>query len=63
MRVEELGLGHAAGAALAVPVLGPAPIEDGPGRALDGDGLALDLQEGSGPFFVAPGCGTFENDL
>lgn len=63
MRVEELGLRHAARATLAIPVLGPAAIEDGTGRALNGDGLALDLQEGPGPLFVAPGCGALENDL
>lgn len=63
MRVEELGLRHAAGAALAVPVLGTAPVEDGTRCALDGDGLALDLQEGSGPFFVAPGCRALKDDL
>lgn len=63
MRVEELGLRHAARATLAIPVLGPAPIKDRTRCALDGDGLALDLQEGPGPFFVAPGCRTLENDL
>lgn len=42
MRGEELGLRHTAGAALAVPVFGPASIENGPGCALDGNGLAAD---------------------
>lgn len=63
MRVEELRLRHAAGAALAVPVLGTAAVEDSTRCTLDGDGLALNLQEGTGPFFVAPGRRTFEDDL
>lgn len=63
VRVEELGLRHAAGAALTVPVLGPAAVEDGPRRALDGDGLAPDLQEWTCPLFVAPGRGALEDNL
>lgn len=63
MGVEELGFRHAAGASLAIPVLGPASIEDGPGRTLDGYGLALDLQERPGPLFIAPGCCALENNL
>ena len=63
MRVKELGLRHAARTTLAVPVLGTTAVEDGAGCSLDGNGLALDLQERPVPFFVAPGCRALENDL
>lgn len=63
MRVKELGLRHAARATLAIPILGTTAVEDGTGCSLDGDGLALDLQERSVPLFVAPGCRALEDDL
>lgn len=63
MRVKELGLRHAARATLAIPVLGTTTVEDGTGCSLDGNGLALDLQERSVPLFVTPGCRTLEDDL
>lgn len=63
MRVEELGLRHAARTTLAVPVLGTTAVEDGAGCSLDGDGLALDLQERPVPLFIAPGCRALEDDL
>lgn len=60
---EELWLRHAAGAPLAIPVLRPSSVEDRPGRTLNGDGLAPNLQEWPCPLGVAPGSGTLEDDL
>lgn len=47
MRVEELGLGHATVATLAVPPAGTVRVEVSTGGALDGDGRALDLKQRS----------------
>jgi hypothetical protein len=61
--VEELGLRHAARATLAIPVLCTASVEDSPGRALDVDRLAADLQQWPSPRGIAPGSDSFEDDL
>lgn len=63
VRGEELGLVHAAVAALAVPPASSLAVEDGAAGALDGDVFAFDLEEGAVPFLVAPGCRSFKNDL
>lgn len=62
MSIEELGLGLAAVAALAVPPAGTATVQNS-ARSIDGDVGAGDGDEGTGPFFVAEGGGAFEDDL
>lgn len=61
--VEELGLGLAAVAALAVPPPGAVGVEVRARGALDRDLLALDLEERAVPLFVAPGRLALEDDL
>jgi hypothetical protein len=63
VRVEELGLGHAAVGALAVPVVRAVAVEDRAGRARDGDAGAFDLEQGSVPLRVGPGGRALEDDL
>jgi hypothetical protein len=63
VRVEELGFRFPAVAPLGIPPARPVRVELCAGGALDGDAVAFDLEERAGPFFVAPGCGAFENDL
>lgn len=63
MGVEELGLCHTTVATLTVPPTGAIGVEISIRGALDGDGRALDLEQGSVPFFILPGCLTLENDL
>lgn len=61
--VEELGLGLAAVAALAVPPAGTISVELRACGALDGDGGSGDGDEGTFPFLVAEGGDSFEDDL
>lgn len=63
VRIKELGLGHAAAAAFAIPPARAVRVEVRPRGARDGDARAFDLQEGAVPFGVAPGCLAFEDDL
>lgn len=63
VRGEELGLRLAAVAALRVPPAGSVGVQLRTGGSLDGDAVALDLEEGAFPFLVAPGGGALEDDL
>lgn len=63
MGIEELGLGHTTIASFAVPPAGSITVEVRISCTLDGDASAGDLEQGSVPFFVTPGCLTFEDDL
>lgn len=63
MSIEELRLGLAAVAALAVPPAGTATVQNGARGSFDGDVGSRDGDEGAGPFFVAEGGGAFEDDL
>jgi hypothetical protein len=63
VRVEEFGLGFAAVASLGIPPAGAVGVELCARGAFDCYAVAFDLEEGAGPFFVAPGCGSFEDDL
>lgn len=63
MGVEELGLGLAAVASLAIPPAGAIGIENGTAGAGDLDAAAFDLQERASPLFVAPGRCALEDDL
>lgn len=63
VRGEELGLRLAAVAALRVPPAGSVGVQLCTGGSLDGDALALDLEERAFPFLVAPGGGALEDDL
>lgn len=63
VRIEELGLRLAAAAALTVPPARAVRVEVRAGRAGDGDACTFDLEEWAVPFFVAPGCFAFKNDL
>lgn len=51
---KELGLGPAAVATLAIPILRTTALEIRARSALDGDSGSLDPQERSCPFFVTP---------
>jgi hypothetical protein len=70
VRVEELGFRFPAVAPLGIPPARTVRVKfcaggafDGDAVAFDGDAVAFDLEERAGPFFVAPGCGSFKNDL
>lgn len=63
MSIKELGLRLAAAATLAIPPAAAIGVQVGPRCALNGDAIALDLQEGATPFFIAPCCLAFENNL
>ena len=61
--VEKLWLCLATVGTLAVPPAGSAAIEEGAAGTGDGNALAGNRDEWSGPFSVAEGCGAFEDDL
>lgn len=61
--VEELGLGDATAATLAVPPASTVGVEGGAGGSLNGDARALDLEEWSVPLGVAPGGLALEDHL
>ena len=63
MCVEKLWLSFATVGALAVPPSGSTAIEEGAAGAGYRDAFAGNRDEWSGPFFVAEGCGAFEDDL
>lgn len=63
MRVKKLGLGLSAVASLAIPVLSTATFKVRAAGALDGDLVALDLEQGTSPFLVTPRCLALEDDL
>ena len=62
MGVEELGLFLAAVGALSVPPAGSVTIESGT-SAVDGEGVAGDGDEGTGPLLVTEGGGTLEDNV
>jgi len=61
--VEELGLGLAAVAALAVPPASTITVEDTAGSTSNGDRSTGDADEGAFPLLVAKGGGTLEDDV
>lgn len=61
--IKEFGLGHAARAALAVPVVLTIAVEDGARGTFDGDAVAFDLEQGAIPLGVFPGGLALKNDL
>lgn len=63
MRVKKLGLGLSAVAALAIPVLSTATFKVRAAGALDGDLVALDLEQGTSPFLITPRRLALEDDL
>lgn len=63
VRGEELGFRLAAVAALRVPPAGSVGVQLCAGGSLDGDAVALDLEQRAFPFLVAPGGGALEDDL
>jgi hypothetical protein len=60
---EELGLGLAAVASLAVPPTGTVRVELRTAGTGDGNILALDLEQWTSPLLVAPGSGTLKDNL
>jgi hypothetical protein len=63
VRVEEFRLGFAAVASLGIPPARAVGVELCARGAFDCYAVAFDLEEWAGPFFVAPGRGSFEDDL
>jgi hypothetical protein len=63
MSIEELGLGHTAIASFTVPPAGSITVQVRTRRTLDSDASSGDLEQGTIPLFVAPGCLAFEDDL
>ena len=63
MSVEEFRLGFPAIGTFTVLPASAIGVEFGAGSSLNGDFVAFELEEGSVPFGVAPGCCTFEDDL
>jgi hypothetical protein len=61
--VEELGLLLAAVASLAVPPAGTISVELRACGSLDGDGCSGNRDQGTFPFLVVEGGGSFEDDL
>lgn len=60
---EELGLGLAAVASLAIPPTGTVRVKLRTAGTGDGNILALDLEQWTSPLLVAPGSGTLEDNL
>lgn len=63
MSIEELGLGDTSIASFSIPPARAIAVQVCAAGTLDGDAGAGDLEEGAIPFFVAPGCFSFEDDL
>ena len=61
--IEELGLGLAAIAALAVPPASTVAIQNTASSTGNGDGSTGNADEGSFPLLVAEGSGALENDV
>jgi hypothetical protein len=61
--IEELGLGLAAVCSLSIPPASTISIEDGTRGSLDSDVSSRDGNQGAGPFLVAEGGLSFEDDL
>ena len=63
MSIKELWLGFTTATTIAIPPAGAVRVKICSRGSTDLDAGPLDLEQRSSPFFVAPGCLPFKDDL